>query len=223
MLSTALAALLLALIVAIVTWAVVSGHSMTSFDVPLMNWAVEHRHGWLDTVFTVISTLGGSVAMWVLALIACGWYAAHRRWPEFAVVVIAGVGTLLLVRVLKYVVDRDRPPLAIRLVTVENQSFPSGHSLGSIGVIGILVGVFVLGEARRSSRAALVTVAVVFVALVGVSRVYLGVHWPTDVLGGWAIGAWWVLLCRTGYLRFRSRGDRLGGAADRRVSSAPID
>ncbi len=105
----------------------------------------------------------------------------------------------MLVVVGKHVVGRTRPPVADQLVTETNQAFPSGHSLGSIVVIGVLVAVVLPRLHRPLARHITMTVAAVFVVAVGLSRWYLGVHWPTDVLGGWCIGALWLALCLAAY------------------------
>ena len=103
-------------------------------------------------------------------------------------------GDLVITNLLKDVFQRDRPPAVLHVVRAINASFPSGHAALSATVfltLGALVAHF---AERRRVRVYALTTAVILSLLVGCSRVYLGVHWPTDVLGGWCVGAAWALL-----------------------------
>jgi undecaprenyl-diphosphatase len=113
-------------------------------------------------------------------------------------------GASLVFRLLKVVLDRSRPPLADRLVAETNESLPSGHATMSVVVVGTIV---VLTWAGRGAwaRAAMVAAAAAWIGAVGATRVYLGVHWVSDVLAGWAVGAAWLALCVTVWLRWRAR------------------
>jgi undecaprenyl-diphosphatase len=116
----------------------------------------------------------------------------------------AMAGASLVFRLLKVFFDRARPPLADRLVAETNESLPSGHATMSTVVVGTIV---VLAWAGRGvlARAAMVAAAAAWIGAVGATRVYLGVHWVSDVLAGWAVGAAWLALCVTAWLRWRDR------------------
>ncbi|MFE3445602.1 phosphatase PAP2 family protein [Nocardia sp. NPDC059180] len=196
-------AIVLAVVAVALTWFVVVGDAERLVDVPIMDWVVDHRVDTLTPVVEVITHSGGTIAMWSAALLACAVLAWRRQWPELMLVAVTGAGSALLIPLLKSVIDRERPPVADRLVTVTSHSFPSGHSLGSAVVAGVIAAVIVVGLRRGGLRWVVAGAAATFVVLVGLSRVYLGVHWPTDVLAGWTIGLLWLTIMLTGYLRYR--------------------
>jgi undecaprenyl-diphosphatase len=91
--------------------------------------------------------------------------------------------------------ERPRPELVSHLVEVQTSSFPSGHATLS-AVVYLTIGALLAREQKsRRTRLYVMTVAILMALLIGCSRVYLGVHWPTDVLAGWAIGSGWAMLC----------------------------
>jgi len=112
----------------------------------------------------------------------------HRRRAQAGVFVAAVIGGELLAQLVKVLVGRTRPDLVPHLDLVYSSSFPSGHSTLSPIVYFTLAGLVAAGEGRRAQKALLIGAAVALVLAIGVSRVYLGVHWPTDVLAGWALG-----------------------------------
>ncbi|MEG8178260.1 phosphatase PAP2 family protein [Nocardia terpenica] len=142
-----------------------------------------------------MSDMGGTGAMAGVAAVVFAGLVWRRMWGRAGLVGVATAGAGVLVVGVKHVVGRSRPPVVDHLVVETNQSFPSGHSLGSIVVIGVLAALLVLGAGRTAVRVAIIAVAAIFVAAVGISRLYLGVHWPTDILGGWSLGGLWLVLC----------------------------
>jgi undecaprenyl-diphosphatase len=112
-----------------------------------------------------------------------------------------------LFRTLKFALDRSRPPIADHVVPVSNESLPSGHATMSTVVIGTIV---VLAWAGRTmvERTVMVAAAALWVGAVGATRVYLGVHWLSDVLAGWAVGAAWLTVCVLVWSRWRTRERR---------------
>jgi undecaprenyl-diphosphatase len=111
------------------------------------------------------------------------------------VLLAASIGGMLLTGLLKDVFQRDRPPLAMHLAPAINASFPSGHATLSATVFLTLGALIAHFAQRRRVRIYALTAAVLLTVVVGCSRVYLGVHWPTDVLAGWCVGAAWALVC----------------------------
>ncbi len=152
----------------------------------------------------VVTTLGSTVAMAVLAVAVGAWCWWRGRRADAVLAVGAMAGASLVFRLLKVLLDRARPPVADRLVTETNESLPSGHATMSMVVVGTIV---VLAWAGRSAlaRAAMVVAAAAWVGAVGATRVYLGVHWVSDVLAGWAVGAAWLAVCVTVWTRWRAR------------------
>ncbi|MET8794963.1 phosphatase PAP2 family protein [Nocardia sp. NPDC004568] len=203
-------AVLLFAVVAATTGYVVAGEATAQVDCPLHEWALTLRTDPLTTAATVITHLGGSVAMWTLALLACAVLLRRGAYADLLLVAGVGAASAVVVPVSKQLIGRSRPPVAGQLVEVGNPAFPSGHSVGSAAVVGVLAALFCLRTAHRVAGLIVAAVAVVFVLLVGLSRIYLGVHWPTDVLAGWALGG---LLVAVG-VAMRTRAGDAGADPD---------
>jgi len=147
-------------------------------------------------VFDVVTRLGSPDAMAVLAIVGALVLLARGRPTMFVTWVAAFAGGGTLERVLKLLVHRSRPLYAASQLRDPTFSFPSGHAMGSmIGILMLLHALWIFRVVRGPARAIVAIAGAVFVALVGVSRVYLGVHYPSDVFGGWAVGAAWMGLC----------------------------
>jgi undecaprenyl-diphosphatase len=172
------------------------GAAPTALDSAVLSFMVGHRYPLLTALMIGITNAGGTLAMTVVATLTTGWLAWRRQWAGAALVAVAGLGSAILVPLTKNLIGRLRPT-GHQLVVQTNQAFPSGHALGSITVIGVVTAVALTMTHARRTRAILVTAATVFVILVGLSRLYLGVHWATDVLGGWLLGGAWLTLCLT--------------------------
>jgi membrane-associated phospholipid phosphatase len=201
---------------------VVDHDGLSRGDLGELDWIIAHRSGILTPIAVGISDAGGTVPMTALAVAACAWLAWRRRWAPMLLVATATAGAGVAVLVLKSLVGRARPPVTDHLVTETNQSFPSGHSLGSTVVLGVLAALVVVHSHRRAVRGLAVTIAVLAIAAIGLSRLYLGVHWPTDVLGGWTIGTLWLITCLTTYtwLRRRAATDPAGPPGHASAASA---
>ncbi|GAA1307771.1 phosphatase PAP2 family protein [Pseudonocardia xinjiangensis] len=200
----ALVAVLLSFAAAAGLYASFVGSGPALADGALLQDSLEIRSGGLTGLAVVVTNVGNTTSMAVLA-VAVGawcWYAGRRADAVLAIGAMAGGAALF--RTLKEVLDRPRPPAALRLVEATNESLPSGHATMSIVVIGTVV---VLAWARRAAttRAALVSVAVVWVGAVGATRIYLGVHWFSDVVAGWLVGAAWLALCVALWSWWRTR------------------
>ena len=165
----------------------------TALDSSITSWVVDHRTSALTTVARIMSTVGSQAVLLPLtALVTVALLTRRQRAPAGMLVVCWG-GALGLYSLTKYFVQRTRPPMDIWLTSVgKSTSFPSGHATQSLGtfVALALVGAVWLSGLRR----ALLILAVVLALGVGWSRVYLGVHWTTDVLAGWLIATAWVTI-----------------------------
>ena len=159
------------------------------------NLAVPIGPVWLLEVGRDISALGGVTVLTLLTIAITGFLAHRRMYGALILVVGSTLGALLISTLLKNLFDRPRPTLVAHLMTVHSSSFPSGHSMLSATVyltLGTLLGQFVQ---ERFLKAYFLLVAIALTILVGISRVYLGVHYPSDVLAGWSAGLAWALLC----------------------------
>jgi undecaprenyl-diphosphatase len=150
---------------------------------------------WLGEVGRDLTALGG-VAVLSLASLAVilHFVLAHRRRAAGFVAVCVS-GALLLSSLLKSVFGRPRPDLVPQLSYVASSSFPSGHSMLSAVVYLTLGALLARFQPALVLKAHVLAWAILLTLLVGVSRVYMGVHWPSDVLAGWAAGAAWAALC----------------------------
>ncbi|SDC47931.1 phosphatase PAP2 family protein [Belnapia rosea] len=164
---------------------------------------------WLELTMRDITALGGIPVLGLLSVLALGWLVLRRRWQSVVLLLISLPGGMLLNAMLKQGFDRPRPSLVAHLVEVETSSFPSGHAM--LSAVGFLtLGALLAGAAkRRRERGYVLAVAVLLTLLIGGSRVYLGVHWPSDVLAGWCLGAAWAMGCWL-LLRFGRRFMPLG-------------
>lgn len=150
------------------------------------------RTGWLNATALDVTALGSPV---VLVLFVLGLSLAFLRFGRrrsAAILVASGLGAVALTGLLKLFFERPRPEIVPRLVHASGFSYPSGHSLASAAVYAT-AGVLLAVRARSRGERALVAAASVLILLsVGTSRVYLGVHYPTDVLGGFSLGLAWT-------------------------------
>lgn len=168
---------------------------------------------WLAEVGRDLTALGGvSVLVLVTAGVAGYLLMAGKRHAMW-LVLIATLGGLLISTILKYSFDRARPELVPHLSQVYTSSFPSGHSMLSAVVYLTLGSLLTRLVERRLLKIYFLTLAILVTFLVGISRVYMGVHYPTDVLAGWAAGLVWALICwlAAHYLRQRGAVEPLTG------------
>jgi undecaprenyl-diphosphatase len=140
-----------------------------------------------------ITALGGVTFLTLLTVVATLALVFHGKWKRAAVFAGAVVAANISSEVLKQVYDRPRPSLVPHGSYVYSASFPSGHSTLAAATFLTLATVIASLEPRRSTKALTYVVAIALTIMVGFSRVYLGVHWPSDVLGGWCLGAAWAL------------------------------
>ena len=148
-------------------------------------------HAALVSVVKAVTWLGSDGVLWTVIGVAAVALAIRRRWRLAIYLLVAGAGALILDPVLKSLVGRLRPVVAHPVAYGGGDSFPSGHSLGSIVCYGALFLVF-LPATRGRWRRVFIAVIATLIALIGISRILLGVHFISDVLGGWALGITWL-------------------------------
>ena len=194
--TTLLSILFVGLFVLIAYAEILSGDpGQTSGDRTAMDVVDGLRTGWLVDVAKAVTTLGSAAVTWPLALVCAGALAATRRWPEFWVLVLGMLITIVGVHEIKDAVERPRPPGG--LVDAEGSSFPSGHAAYSTLYVWLAVTLVVRLRPGMARGTLLVAAGFLIAAAVGLSRVYLGVHYLSDVNGGWALGASAFALCAT--------------------------
>lgn len=149
---------------------------------------------WLEETMRDLTALGGIPVLSLLTLAVAGYLSFRRAWGQVALLAVAVLGAILLSTLLKSGFDRPRPDLVPHGARVLTASFPSGHAMISAAVYMTLGAMLATVQDGRRLKTYFVTLAVAVTLLVGLSRVYLGVHWPSDVLAGWAAGASWAIL-----------------------------
>jgi undecaprenyl-diphosphatase len=150
---------------------------------------------WFEEVMRDITALGGDI---ILSLITLGVvvYLKLRDQTRLGILLVtAVVGGLLLSNILKSYFDRPRPDLVPHGSHVLTQSFPSGHAMLAAVTYLTLGAILAEAEQKRQLKVFFISIGVLLTISVGISRIYLGVHWPTDVLAGWSAGAAWALAC----------------------------
>jgi membrane-associated phospholipid phosphatase len=179
---------------------------LVDWDVRFASWLHAHSTGWLVTVFKVVTLAGNSVVLVVVVGALAVAFFRRKRLNDAAVLIAALGGAGVINALLKLVFHRPRPELAF--VHLETYSFPSGHAAVATATFTTLA--FVVG--RRSGRRRTIAVAaaaITLIVLVGFSRLYLGVHYLSDVMAGWSFGLAWASLCLIAYTLYGERSIRL--------------
>ena len=166
-----------------------------AFDKTILLWIHDFTNPTLDRVMHVVTSLNNPDFVSIVAAIAFGLLLWKRCYPEAKIFVIDCAGGVILSYGLKSVFGKTRPDLWESAIEEVSYSYPSGHALGSTVLYGFLAYLF----ATRFPKFAwlIYSLAVVTIASIGLSRLYLGVHWPTDIIGGYGIGFLWLMFCIT--------------------------
>ncbi|ALN72886.1 phosphatase PAP2 family protein [Aureimonas sp. AU20] len=162
---------------------------------------------WVEAALRDITALGGYTVLSLILVAAVAYLLLNGKRVSALLVIGAVVGGTALSNVLKVFFDRQRPDVVGHLVDVHSLSFPSGHAMLSAVTYLTLGALLARTEKRFVMRAYFIGVAVALTLLIGASRVYLGVHYPTDVLAGWCAGAAWAFLCLLVARWLQHRGD----------------
>lgn len=181
--------------------AVTESEGVAGLDQPVLEFAVAHRNPGLDDAVTTFTDLGGSTYSPVIAAVSAAAIAvAWRRWTPLVLMALATLGSVLMTVVGKAVVGRVRPPAELAVPPLESSfSFPSGHTLNTLVVAGVVAYLLIERCSTRWMRLALLVFAGGYAAAMGLSRVFLGHHWLTDVLVAWALGLAWLAIVITGH------------------------
>ncbi len=150
---------------------------------------------WMLTVVRDATALGGALVMGLLIATVAGFLLLMGRVRTVGFLLIATVGATAVNSTIKHLIERPRPTLVPHLTDVSSASFPSGHSAMSAAVYLTLGALLAQSVKRRRVKIYFISIAMLMTGLVGISRVALGVHYPSDVLAGWSTGLVWALLC----------------------------
>ncbi|MCX5497067.1 phosphatase PAP2 family protein [Kaistia dalseonensis] len=168
---------------------------------------------WLELAMLDITSLGGTTVLTIVTLAVLIYLVVAGHRGAAGLVAIAVVGGTILSSLLKIGFERPRPDIVPHLVNVQTLSFPSGHAMLSAVTYLTLGALLARSERRRVLKVYFIGLAVFMTVLIGISRVFLGVHFPTDVLAGWCVGAAWAMICWAVAVRLQRGGTAKGGPA----------
>ncbi len=150
---------------------------------------------WLEGSILDLTAIGGPTVLWMMIAAVTGFLLLQTRYRTAIVVLITTGSGELLNSLLKHAFNRPRPTVVPHLRDVYSTSFPSGHAMESAIVYLTLGAILMRASDNRSTKIYILAIAVLLTALTGISRVYIGVHYPTDVIGGWIVGFIWASIC----------------------------
>ncbi len=161
---------------------------------------------WILGAARDLTALGGPAVLALVFLITAGYFGLRKKWGSLALVSVSTIGGAAVADALKNAFHRARPDLVPHLAPFSGESFPSGHSMLSAIIYLTLGSLLAHTTTDRGVKAYFLTVASLLSLMVGVTRVYLGVHFPTDVLAGWCAGTAWALLWGIAARLLQNRG-----------------
>lgn len=176
-----------------ITESVIKGDDLVALDSPVTRWLVARRTGRLTTVMRMVTELGS--AWFVISLLTVVTAVLLvRRVPRNAVLIapLSAAGAAILIFAVKLLIARPRPTIGEVVAVASGFSFPSGHSAQGVATYGALAWVGAYLVTRRRIQIAAWLAAVSVALLIGLSRLYLGVHWLSDVIGGYVLAASWL-------------------------------
>ncbi|MEC4805804.1 MAG: phosphatase PAP2 family protein [Jaaginema sp. PMC 1079.18] len=165
----------------------------TAIDTSILHTLQTIHNPILDRIMIAITFLGDPWSVTIVSILVAIILSRRQRLAGAITIGIASAGAWGLNFLLKYVFARDRPALWERIVDVQYNSFPSGHAMVSLVVYGFLA--YLLAIRFRKFQGTIYALATLLIFLIGLSRLYLGVHWPTDVIAGYAAGLVWLITC----------------------------
>jgi membrane-associated phospholipid phosphatase len=174
------------------------------FDQSVLLWINQHASPLLNKVFVSFTQLGGVIAVAIVTLALIINNLLKRKYTKAIFVAVSIGGVALINVILKTIFDRPRPDLWEWIITETSFSFPSGHASGSFALAITIV----LLCWHTKWRTPVTVLAGLYVIIIGLSRMYLGVHFPTDILGGWLVAFTWVSFVAGLLLYIRTRRNK---------------
>jgi undecaprenyl-diphosphatase len=185
-----------------------------AFDRAILVWMAGLRSPRLTDVMVDLTALGSPTIVGAFTVITLAFLIALRDGLRTLQLVLASLGTWALTKGMKHLIERQRPTVVGHLVEVSGFSFPSGHSLSSAALYVTMAMVAASRLRAVAPKAIVITAAASIVAAVAASRVYLGVHYPSDVASGALIGAAWALLLASVISALVRRNEKIPGAGE---------
>jgi membrane-associated phospholipid phosphatase len=164
-----------------------------SFDRSLLLWIHQFANPQLDGLMLFITALGDPAMVITVFISTIAWLGMKRRYTDVIRFTIACTGGVVINQVMKLFFAKPRPELWPRLISETSFSFPSGHAVGSMVVYGFIG--YILAREFPIYQRYIYTAASILIIAIGFSRLYLGVHYPTDIIAGYGVGILWLINC----------------------------
>lgn len=161
---------------------------------------------WLQSALVNLSALGSVAVTTLVIVLGSAFLILTRRARQAALLIACGIGAAFVIVMLKDYAGRERPTVVVALDSVRGLSFPSGHSLIASAIYPTLGILLAANFEERRLKVFVFATAAVLALLIGFTRVYLGVHYPSDVLGGWMLGLSWAIVCGLVCHRLQRKG-----------------
>jgi undecaprenyl-diphosphatase len=171
-----------------------SGATQTGFfpvaDRAILRWFAAHREGWLNGLAVDVTALGSSTVLALVTIFATVFFVTSARKRDGLHIALLSLGAATLTYFFKRFLARPRPDVVPALVVVSDRSYPSGHTLGATSIYLVLAYL----AYRSTGKRWILACGALLAATIALSRVYLGVHYPTDIIGGAVIAIAWVIV-----------------------------
>ena len=172
----------------------VSSGSVVALDSYLVNIFYFYREQWLAVFFSLVTFLGSSPVVAIIAIILTAFFFVRRKFAYIFPFMITFFGTEFSVYILKEIIHRVRPPADMAFIVENSFSFPSGHATIAVALYGFIIYILFREFGSRLHRFFILLFGVLLIFLVGLSRLYLGVHFFSDVVGGYLLGLIWLII-----------------------------
>lgn len=184
---------------------VISGHDILAFDSVMIAFVQGLETPTLTAIMTFFTFIGSWKSIIVIALLVIIFlYKVLHHRSELVLFSLVIIGTPMLNKVLKNFFERTRPDLH-RLIEIGGYSFPSGHAMNAMAVYGILTFLLWRHIPTRAGRGLLILLSTVMIFMIGISRVYLGVHYPSDIIAGYFASGFWLAVTIWFYQRYKAK------------------
>ncbi|TCM69783.1 undecaprenyl-diphosphatase [Acinetobacter calcoaceticus] len=172
--------------------------SFQQLDHALLVWMSLERTPFLDVIAVFLSLFGGLPAVLLVSTLCCIWQIRSKNFSNIYFIVVGVLGSAVIGWVLKYAIHRPRPDFIQPMIETYGASFPSAHSIYAATLSALIVFIF----HKHSRVRVIIFLACLWWIAMGISRIYLGAHYLTDVLAGWGIGFMWIAMLRLVFSQF---------------------
>ncbi|ARF17337.1 phosphatase PAP2 family protein [Sporosarcina ureae] len=176
--------------------------SISNFDEPIIDFVQGAESPGVTSIMKLFTTIGSTTSVVLLALLILGVLVWKKHRAQAVLFAIALAGTGILNQVLKFVFKRERPDFH-RLIDISGYSFPSGHTMMAFSFYTILAYIVWRNVVNSGSRVAIIFLATMMIIMIAVSRIYLGVHFPSDIVGGVLASSVWLFASIAFYQRLQ--------------------